>query len=228
LLKFLPVNPNGCFLELGAFLPFTYLLKKLCLFREIEAMDLPFLGPTDSFSVEVANKGKEVERFSCKVFNVEKDHFPYSDEKFDVVLAAEIIEHLAYDPMFMLCQVNRVLKKGGFLTLTTPNICSYISVARILSGENPIGANRYCRNKNLYARHNREYTLKELESLLINSGFKISAKATLNIWAPVPESLIKMLKKNNIIINEGGECIFITTTKVSSVVQERYPKELYL
>src|SRR5260370_16552475 len=72
--------------------------------------------------------------FSCYVdhFDAEREGFPYPDEHFDLVIAAEIIEHLIYDPMHMLLEARRVLVDGGHLLLTTPNIWSITSVAKTL------------------------------------------------------------------------------------------------
>ena len=45
---------------------------------------------------------------------------PYPDEFFETVIAGDVIEHVA-NPMFMLCEANRVLKHGGTLIVSTPN-----------------------------------------------------------------------------------------------------------
>lgn len=46
---------------------------------------------------------------------------PYEDASFDVVLLIEVIEHLE-NHRTALCELARVLKPGGVLILTTPNI----------------------------------------------------------------------------------------------------------
>ncbi len=43
-------------------------------------------------------------------------------EYFSTVLCCELIEHLLHDPMHLMSEVNRILKPGGHLVLTTPNI----------------------------------------------------------------------------------------------------------
>jgi SAM-dependent methyltransferase len=48
---------------------------------------------------------------------------PFPDETFDLVIFAEVIEHLTY-PQIMVSELARVLKPGGALVLTTPNIFS--------------------------------------------------------------------------------------------------------
>lgn len=50
-----------------------------------------------------------------------EDLKPEWKEKFDVVCAAEIIEHLIYDFPFLV-KMNRYLKREGIIILTTPNI----------------------------------------------------------------------------------------------------------
>jgi len=47
---------------------------------------------------------------------------PFRDESFDVIVAGEVIEHVApSDVDEMLCEMQRVLRVGGRLLLTTPN-----------------------------------------------------------------------------------------------------------
>jgi 2-polyprenyl-3-methyl-5-hydroxy-6-metoxy-1,4-benzoquinol methylase len=54
------------------------------------------------------------------------DKFPY---KYDIILAFEIIEHLQ-NPWKYLEDCLKLLKKGGIIVLTTPNISNFISRLR--------------------------------------------------------------------------------------------------
>lgn len=56
------------------------------------------------------------------------DKFPY---KYDIILAFEIIEHI-HNPWKYLDDCLRLLKKGGLIVLTTPNISNFISRLRFL------------------------------------------------------------------------------------------------
>lgn len=67
----------------------------------------------------------------------------FADNSFDVVVTFQVIEHIENDELFVK-EINRVLKPGGKLIMTTPNI--KMSLTR-----NPY--------------HIREYTYQQLETL---------------------------------------------------------------
>lgn len=47
-------------------------------------------------------------------------HTPYQDEEFDIVICQEVIEHIE-DQAQLIKECSRILKKDGWLILTTPN-----------------------------------------------------------------------------------------------------------
>ncbi len=63
-----------------------------------------------------------------------RKRLPYDDASFDVVLLVDVIEHLS-DHQAALGELSRILKPGGVLILTTPNIMRLNSrVHFLLSG----------------------------------------------------------------------------------------------
>ena len=102
-------------------------------------------------------------------FNIENE-MPFEDNKFDIVLFCEVIEHLKFDPINALLNIKKCLKKGGYLILTTPNVSRLENIAKMIEGQNiydPYSA------YGIYGRHNREYTKHELFLLLTQLGFEV-------------------------------------------------------
>lgn len=62
---------------------------------------------------------------------------PFADNSFDVVYAAELIEHL-YNPDFLLEECNRVLKKGGIVIISTPNLHAWYNRLLFVVGIQPL------------------------------------------------------------------------------------------
>jgi len=62
---------------------------------------------------------------------------PFQDKCFDIVVVAEVIEHV-FDTNRFLKEVNRILKTNGQLILTTPNLASLGRRMRLLFGMNPL------------------------------------------------------------------------------------------
>lgn len=124
---------------------------------------------TDVIGMKGYDGEQETHRFTYHNCNVEKDPFPWADNSFDCVLFCEVIEHLLSDPMFALLEIHRVLKPGGSLVLTTPNVSRLENVARMIAG-----ANIYDPYSGYgpYGRHNREYNRHELFYLLKHCGFE--------------------------------------------------------
>jgi 2-polyprenyl-3-methyl-5-hydroxy-6-metoxy-1,4-benzoquinol methylase len=64
--------------------------------------------------------------------------FPFSQE-FDVVIAAEVIEHIVSTEDF-LAHCRAVLKPNGILILTTPNLLFWVNRLRMLVAKRPLFA----------------------------------------------------------------------------------------
>ncbi len=112
-------------------------------------------------------------------FNLETDRFPYDEAAFDVVLFCDVIEHLLLSPDFAVSEMARVVRPGGHVIVTTPNATRLGNLARLVRGQNvyagysPYGA---------YGRHNREYTLDEVTTLLARHGLSPLEAEVRNIY----------------------------------------------
>ncbi len=117
-----PGGPGDRILEMGAYLQVTPALRSKLGYGEVRGCYYGPAGRIDHRSVTSA----EGETFTCDIdhFDAEKDRFPYQDEYFSTVVCGELIEHLFEDPMHLMGEVNRILKPGGHLVLTTPNVAA--------------------------------------------------------------------------------------------------------
>ena len=100
---------------------------------------------------------------------------------FSTVLCCELLEHLTADPMHMMAEINRILKPGGHLVLTTPNLASLRALAGILQGFHPQLFSAYIRPRNgvVDARHAREYTpVRDCASCWRIPGFEVTLLET--------------------------------------------------
>lgn len=127
---------HGKLLEIGA-APFCMTL----MIRRSRQFDIHLMNYGSQGEVALSSERYgEALSFPCEGINVERDPFPHADRQFDVVVCAEVIEHLTFYPSHMLCEIHRVLKRDGCLVLTTPNVLRLfykrLNVRRILRGDN--------------------------------------------------------------------------------------------
>ena len=89
---------------------------------------------------------------------------------YDIIIFAEVIEHLYTSPNQVFAYLYSILEKNGKLILQTPNAAVLHKRFQLLAGKNPymlLPENRR------HPGHYREYTKSELIHFAINSGFKI-------------------------------------------------------
>jgi 2-polyprenyl-3-methyl-5-hydroxy-6-metoxy-1,4-benzoquinol methylase len=108
------------------------------------------------------------------VESVDKD-LPFEKETFDCVFAGEIVEHI-YDVNSFILEINRVLKKGGQLIITTPNLASFGSRLRLLFGKTPWMIENIL-DKDA-AGHIRYFTFDSLSAILEERGFAVKECST--------------------------------------------------
>ena len=104
--------------------------------------------------------------------------FPYDNNQFDLVVSLEVIEHV-FDTDNFLRETRRVLKKGGYLILSTPNLASLQNRIRLLLGLYP----RYL-SYNANDGHIFLYTLPVLGEHLKKYGFEIINATSPNFLNP--------------------------------------------
>lgn len=118
--------------------------------------------------------------------DLEKDKLPFKDNFFDLVVANQVFEHLKniFSP---LSEMHRVLKPGGVLVFSVPNLASFHS-RLLLCGKSPTQIR-------LWGDHVRGFTKDELKPFLLHNGlFTMVAEKGIGYY-PLPLFLSRFLSK---------------------------------
>jgi SAM-dependent methyltransferase len=129
----------------------------------------------------ITKRGMKGKDFVCLDAN---KPLPYKPGNFDFVYCGEIIEHV-YDSDLLMAEIKRVLRKGGILVITTPNLASFWNRFFLLFGYQPhlyamsgkkVYGNPFLKF-DLFIGHIKVFTYKALVEFVEDNGFKI-----LNRW----------------------------------------------
>lgn len=102
--------------------------------------------------------------------------YPISDESFDMVICADVLEHL-YRPDFCLKELSRILKRDGALIVSTPNYSHPYRIWQLIKGESfhdPFEEYQFW-------AHVRYFTYKTLIKFLEYFGFFVN-----DVFLPMP------------------------------------------
>ncbi|MBU0718431.1 MAG: class I SAM-dependent methyltransferase [Planctomycetes bacterium] len=227
-LEWLIPCPGGSLVDLGSRGDLVPVYREVLGYERVVCLDTAGLdGPR-----RLVHRGGATYGFDAHRVNLEQEPFPLLDATIDQVVAMEVLEHLAFDPMFMLAEANRVLKPGGRLLLTTPNINSLASVYLQLGGRHP-AVGRQAFGPGTMDRHHREYTPTEVREMLVAAGFEIQNLDTFDQIPPNPSvrrvgRLLRLLNwlKPGVERHLRGRVIRCEGVKVRGVV-ERFPEIVY-
>lgn len=148
-----------------------------------------------SFSVRLKNYSQEVygldiakqavkiaQKKGIKAYqlDVENQKLPFKANFFEALYCGEILEHL-FNPDYLLDEVHRVLKPGGLLVVTTPNLSWWLNRLVLLFGFQPYltevslkyNLGKFKPDSNQVAGHIRAFTYKALKELLKIHHFEI-------------------------------------------------------
>jgi SAM-dependent methyltransferase len=184
----------GRILELGSNPYFLTLLIRKHFHFELELANF-FGNPAEngrhSQSVEGAGEKHD---FPFQHFNLEVDAFPYEDASLDCVIFCEILEHLLLNPDHAVAEIRRVLRPGGWMIISTPNVTRLANAVRLLRGKNiNDGYSPY----GIYGRHNREYTMQEVVDLALRHSLRVVEKRLKNIYPhPFKSRALQALRPN--------------------------------
>lgn len=125
--------------------------------------------------------------------------------RFDIIVFAEVIEHLRMHPVKVIRFLLKHLTKSGHLIITTPNLFSRSKLREICNRRSPIPAYplNYTQNDSPHF-HFREYGLKDMLSMIDGAGGRLAAFYFSGCWDD-PEL------RDSIPAHELGNMILLAT-----------------
>lgn len=122
------------------------------------------------FGIDISDKAiKKAKKNLDKayVLNVETDIFPFAKKSFDIIICADILEHL-YNPTSVLKKLKLYLKSDGIFVLSVPNIANIEARWNLLRGKFD-----YQKSGIMDDSHLRFFTKKTACQLVNKAGIKI-------------------------------------------------------
>lgn len=110
-------------------------------------------------------------------YEIGKDSLPLEEESADLLIFAEVLEHLKRPPAATIRDLASMLRPGGMLLLTTPNIARLAHIEALAAGENflepfaedlPAGA-----DPTDYVEHVREFSIREVVEAVEDAGLGV-------------------------------------------------------
>ena len=101
------------------------------------------------------------------------------DDFYDVVVFAEVIEHLYTSPRVVLRMLQSRLRRHGTLVMQTPNAAALSRRFWLFMGRNPFEPIREDLHQ---AGHFREYTAAELRELCADAGLRVDSVSMRNYF----------------------------------------------
>jgi ubiquinone/menaquinone biosynthesis C-methylase UbiE len=119
----------------------------------------PFIGS----GVGIDFKVPEMESTKIKTVRMQMtDSLPFESESFDIVTMLAVLEHLS-DPLRMVSETERVLKKGGRLVLTVPSKIAKPVLEFMAFSLKIVNANEI-------RDHKKYYNFEDIRSLVNRTG----------------------------------------------------------
>lgn len=148
--------------------PFTIFIKMSYPHFEVSTLDL----------TNLMEDRCEASCIQFKICDLSKQLVPFNDGYFDIVIFTEVLEHLFASPTQVLKEIRRVMCDGGKLIFSVPNFAELINRIRLLCGINPYRPpDEQIKSGWVHGYgHLREYTMKEVASILKACDLTISKK----------------------------------------------------
>lgn len=158
------------------------------------------IGTKEVYGIEINKlKAKEAEKkgVKVKVGNL-NEKLPFQSNAFDAVVAYHVIEHLVNARGFA-AEINRVLKKNGYVVIGTPNLASWHNILALLIGVQPFSGPTIMPNYESEVSVVKNMNKKRLKEVFSDE----EAESLEHIKIMTLKALISLLKANKFRIENA-------------------------
>jgi 2-polyprenyl-6-hydroxyphenyl methylase/3-demethylubiquinone-9 3-methyltransferase len=129
---------------------------------------------------------------SLKECDLSKGRIPFDDNFFDVVMLNETLEHLNFHPKKVFFEIERILKPGGDILVTTPNLLRLNNRIKFILGRS---IHSDIKEEYWAGTHYREYSKDEITYLMKEAKINIEKIKYVDFNYPNMNFFIKVINK---------------------------------
>jgi 2-polyprenyl-3-methyl-5-hydroxy-6-metoxy-1,4-benzoquinol methylase len=125
---------------------------------------------------------------------------------FDIIIIAQVIEHILNHPAGLVRSLAEMMRPGGLMIITTPNPVTMMGAVRVLRGRSLLwGTTDFIDEPKIQGGkiitkgeiHYREYTGDELRHLIESAGLRVEKSLYLGLGNSRSQSALKRMVKSN-------------------------------
>jgi 2-polyprenyl-3-methyl-5-hydroxy-6-metoxy-1,4-benzoquinol methylase len=117
------------------------------------------------------------------------EQLPFKDDSYDFVICKDVMEHLL-DPVFLLKEIKRVVKKDGLVFINVPNHFSFFYRIKFLFTNNIDTQNFFPSSHEWDYPHIRFFTFEGIKELCLSQGFEYITHYSNHFTSYIPKTHI--------------------------------------
>jgi SAM-dependent methyltransferase len=178
-------------LELGAFFGVSCIALS-SLGYHVTAADIP----------EFMDIPDQIERYArhgiaTKGLRLEDYILPFNDDSFDVIIMCEVLEHLNFNPLPLLKEINRIGSPNSIFYLALPNAAQIYNRIKVIRGKalgldiEEFFTQLDPQSSEIVNGHWREYTGPEVREILERLGYRIEKQYYFSLGETMQSSTLR-------------------------------------